>query len=235
MTVKGSVGRTQAERSAESSQRLLASAIGLIAEKGFERTTAAEIGERAGYSRAMVRARYGTKVALLESLLHSEFEPMFFGTEITADNGLDAVLGQLDHLAAQAAEKPELLKAFFTLCFETVGPVQGLTTWLRGWLAQYRATTTEAFLEGQRDGSIRPELDVEVETKRIITYGLGLAFRWILEPDHMDFVAELIDWRDSLRSQYAKSRAATTTRAASRIRPKHAQSVRGRSKKTADK
>ena len=235
MTVKGSVGRTQAERSAESSQRLLASAIALIAEKGFERTTAAEIGERAGYSRAMVRARYGTKVALLESLLHSVFEPMFFGTEISADNGLDAVLGQLDHLAAQAAEKPELLKAFFTLCFETVGPVQGLTTWLRGWLAQYRATTTEAFLEGQRDGSIRPELDVEVETKRIITYGLGLAFRWILEPDHMDFVAELIDWRDSLRSQYAKSRAATTTRAASRIRPKHAQSVRGRSKKTADK
>ena len=232
MTVMGSVGWTQAVGSAESSQRLLASAIALIAEKGFERTTAAEIGERAGYSRAMVRARYGTKVALLESLLHSEFEPMFFGTEITADNGLDAVLGQLDHLAAQAAEKPELLKAFFTLCFETVGPVQGLTTWLRGWLAQYRATTTEAFLEGQRDGSIRPELDVEVETKRIITYGLGLAFRWILEPDHMDFVAELIDWRDSLRSQYAMSRAGRTTRAVSAIHAKHAKPARRRSTKT---
>jgi AcrR family transcriptional regulator len=235
MTVKGSVGRTQAERSAESSQRLLASAIALIAEKGFERTTAAEIGERAGYSRAMVRARYGTKVVLLESLLRSEFEPMFFGTEITADNGLGTVLGQLDHLAAQAAEKPELLKAFFTLCFETVGPVQGLGEWLRGWLAQYRAQTAEAFLEGQRDGSIRAELDVEVETKRIITYGLGLAFRWTLEPDRVDFVAELIDWRDSLQLQYAKRRAARTTRAASGIRPKHAQPVGRRGKKTADK
>ena len=234
MTVKGSLGLTQAERSAESSQRLLASAIALIAEKGFERTTAAEIGERAGYSRAMVRARYGTKVALLESLLHSEFEPMFFGTQITADNGLDTVLGQLDHLAAQAAEKPELLKAFFTLCFETVGPVQGLTAWLRGWLAQYRAATSAAFLEGQRDGSIRPELDVEVETKRIITYGLGLAFRWTLEPDRVDFVAELIDWRDLLRSQYAKSRAARTTRAASKTRVKHAQPAGRRGKKTAD-
>jgi hypothetical protein len=110
-----------------------------------------------------------------------------------------------------------------------VGPVQGLTTWLRGWLAQYRATTTEAFLEGQRDGSIRPELDVEVETKRIITYGLGLAFRWILEPDHVDFVAELIDWRDSLRWQYAKSRGGRTTRAASAIHAKHAKPAGRRS------
>ena len=222
---------TQAERSAESSQRLLASAIALIAEKGFERTTAAEIGERAGYSRAMVRARYGTKVALLESLLHSEFEPMFFGTQITADNGLDIVLGQLDHLAAQAAEKPELLKAFFTLCFETVGPVQGLGEWLRGWLAQYRAQTAEAFLEGQRDGSIRPELDVEVETKRIITYGLGLAFRWTPEPVQVNFVEELIDWRDSLRSQYAKSRAGRTTRAASGVHAKHTKAAGPRSTK----
>jgi AcrR family transcriptional regulator len=233
MTVKGSTGLTQAERSAESSQRLLASAIALIAEKGFERTTAAEIGERAGYSRAMVRARYGTKVALLESLLRSEFEPMFFGTQITADSGLEAVLGQLDHLAAQAGEQPELLKAFFTLCFETVGPVQGLTAWMRGWLAQYRATTATAFVEGQRDGSIRAELDVEVETGRIITYGLGLAFRWTLEPDRVDFVAELIDWRDSLRSQYAKSRATRPARTASATRATaHTKPASGRSVKT---
>jgi AcrR family transcriptional regulator len=206
MTAKGSSGLTQAERSAESSLRLLASAIALIAEKGFERTTAAEIGEHAGYSRAMVRARYGTKEALLESLLHSEFEPMFLRARITAENGLDTVLGQLDHLAAQATEKPELLKAFFTLCFETVGPVQELGAWLHTWLAQYRAAAAAAFLRGQRDGSIRPDLDAEVETKRMITYGLGLAFRWTLEPDEVDFAAEFTAWRDSLRAQYAKSR-----------------------------
>src|SRR5262245_53184725 len=148
MTIKGSVGLSQAERSAESSQRLLASAIELIAEKGFERTTAAEIGERAGYSRAMVRARYGTKEALLESLLHSEFEPMFFGTPVTGESGLEMLLGQLDRLAAQAAEKPELLKAFFTLCFETVGPVQNLSAWLRGWLGKYHEVTAAALAEG---------------------------------------------------------------------------------------
>jgi hypothetical protein len=165
----------------------------------------------------MVRARYGTKEALLESLMHSEFEPMFLRAQITAENGLESVLGQVDHLAAQATEKPELLKAFFTLCFETVGAVQELSAWLRSWLVQYRTATTAAFAAGQRDGSIRPELDVEVETKRIVTYGLGLAFRWTLAPDEVDFVAELREWRDWLRSQYAKGRAGRKAPAASGI------------------
>src|ERR1700758_3499185 len=60
--------RTQTERVAESSERLLLAAAELTAEKGFERTTSAEIGERAGYSRAMVRGRYGSKEALIEAL-----------------------------------------------------------------------------------------------------------------------------------------------------------------------
>src|ERR1700745_982557 len=66
--------RTQQERSAESARRLLDAAIELIAEKGFERTTVAEIGERAGYSRSMVRARYGSKEALLESIFGSQLD-----------------------------------------------------------------------------------------------------------------------------------------------------------------
>jgi AcrR family transcriptional regulator len=191
MAIKGSVGLTQAERSAESSQRLLAAAISLIAEKGFERTTAAEIGERAGYSRAMVRARYGTKEALLESLMHSEYEPMLLAAPAPAANGLETVIGHLEHLATQASEKPELLKALFTLCFEAVGPVQQLGPWLRDWLSQYRAIACEAFTQGQRDGSIRPDLDGDTETHRLITYGLGLGFRWTLDPESVDFATEL--------------------------------------------
>jgi AcrR family transcriptional regulator len=218
MTVKGSAGLTQAERSAESSQRLMDSAIALIAEKGFEKTTAAEIGERAGYSRAMVRARYGTKEALLEGLLHSEYEPMFFRTDVTAANGLETVLGQLAFLADHAAEKPELLRAFFTLCFETVGPVRGLSEWMRGWLAHYRTTTATAFVQGQEDGSIRSELDAEVESRRIVTYGLGLGFRWTLEPDQVDFCGELMQWHDELRQRYATTRSRSKTSSHNAIR-----------------
>jgi hypothetical protein len=74
--------RTQRERTAESTRRLLDAAIELIAEKGFERTTAMEIGERAGYSRSMVRARYGSKEALLESVLRNDYEPLMLAPEV---------------------------------------------------------------------------------------------------------------------------------------------------------
>jgi AcrR family transcriptional regulator len=213
MTVKGSAGLSQAERSAESSQRLLAAAIALIAEKGFEKTTAAEIGERAGYSRAMVRSRYGTKEALLESLMRSEYEPMFLVTPAMAVDGLATILGHLDHLAVQAAQNPELLRAFFTVCFETVGPIQRLSPWLRAWLARYRAATNAAFIRGQKDGSIRLDLDIDAENKKIISHGIGLGFRWTLEPDDVDFVAELRQWRAALQAQYEIPSAAGTSTA----------------------
>ncbi len=58
-------GLTQPERVEQSARRLLTAAAELIVEKGWEATTAAEIGRRAGYSRAMVHARYGNKDGIL--------------------------------------------------------------------------------------------------------------------------------------------------------------------------
>jgi len=58
----------------------MTAAIELIAEKGIARTSAAEISEHAGYSRSMVPFRYGSKEALLETLLREEYEtPLLVG------------------------------------------------------------------------------------------------------------------------------------------------------------
>ena len=57
--------RTQQERVEESTQRLFRAAAELIAEGGYDAATAAEIGRRAGYSRSMVRARFGSKEQLV--------------------------------------------------------------------------------------------------------------------------------------------------------------------------
>jgi AcrR family transcriptional regulator len=70
------VGSTQQERSSTSAVLLVAAAIELIAEQGFDKTTAAQIGERAGYSREMVRHRYGSKEQLLEWMLEHEHKQL---------------------------------------------------------------------------------------------------------------------------------------------------------------
>ena len=60
--------KTNQERVEESTLALIASAIQLFARQGYERTTAVEIGTNAGFSRNMVRDRYGSKEALLQSV-----------------------------------------------------------------------------------------------------------------------------------------------------------------------
>jgi AcrR family transcriptional regulator len=203
VVTRGSRGQSQAERNAESSRRLLDSAIALIAEKGFERTTAAEIGERAGYSREMVRARYGSKEGLLETLLRTEYEPMFLGRPGSSDTALVRLLDQWDYLATEAKEKPDLLRVLFVACFETVGSIERLSPWVRGWIAHQRDAVAATLRAGQADGSVRGDLDPDEQADQIVTFGLGLGFRWTLEPDAVDFPAALRAWSERLAVELA--------------------------------
>lgn len=57
--------RTQAERSATSTQSLLDATIGLIAERGVDGFSIADVAERAGVSRGLPVHHFGTRDALL--------------------------------------------------------------------------------------------------------------------------------------------------------------------------
>src|SRR6516165_10800072 len=99
--------RTNRERVEESTFALIASAIQLFATQGYERTTAAEIGINAGFSRNMVRDRYGSKEALLQSVFNT-FAELLLPTvrRERGGTGLDRVLGQVDDLLDAAEREP---------------------------------------------------------------------------------------------------------------------------------
>ncbi|MEZ5297594.1 MAG: helix-turn-helix domain-containing protein [Ilumatobacteraceae bacterium] len=59
----------QAERSHRSSEALLDAAAELISEGGLGSMTFAAIGDRAGYSRGLVTARFGSKAGLVGALV----------------------------------------------------------------------------------------------------------------------------------------------------------------------
>jgi len=195
--------RTQQERVEESSKRLLIAASELIAEQGFERTTAAEIGERAGYSRNMVRDRYGSKEALVEALLRLEFEPRVDPPDRSGLTGLQRVLDQVDHLEALAREEQTLVRSFFVLTFETAGPIPSLRPWFAEWIARYEARMKDSLRAGVGDGSIRRGLDEDMEVKLFTSHGLGLAFRWTLDWDGFDYAGEVRAWRRWLERRYS--------------------------------
>ena len=131
--------------------------------------------------------------------MDTEFQPLFLTPAAEGAAGIEAALQRIDHLAEQAEQKPEHMRALFTLVFESVGPIESLGPWLRAWLADYCASAAEALRHGQKDGSVRADLDPEVEADRIMNYGLGLAFRWTLEPERVDFATSLREWTNYMR------------------------------------
>jgi AcrR family transcriptional regulator len=196
--------RSQEERTAESTQRLIDAAIALIAEKGFNKTTTAEIGERAGYSRSMVQFRYGTKEAFLEALLREEYETRLLRDEPEPGmNGLERVLAQIDLLRDQTAAEPGLMRGFFVLCWEATGPLESLRGWLADWLERYQATTMGSIRAGIDDGSIRGDIDPEREANALVSSCIGDAFMWTAAPDLIDFVEAIQRTRDHVEARLA--------------------------------
>jgi AcrR family transcriptional regulator len=193
--------RTQQERTAESTQRLTEAAIELIAEKGWGNTTTAEIGERAGYSRSMVQFRYGTKEALLESLLREEWETRLLIAPDPEQTGLEQVLTQVDLLRDQVDAKPALMRGFFVLCFEALGPLKILRAWLADWLGRYQAATEAAMRRGIEDGTIRPDADPAREAGGLIADCIGQTFRWIATPEIVSFHDEMDAVRDRVEAR----------------------------------
>ena len=205
MTTAARTGRrTNQERTEESTVRLLSAAIALFAEKGYERTTAAEIGTRAGFSRNMVRDRYGSKEALLASVFDI-FRQRLLPSARTerVGTGLDHVLGQLDDLLVSVEQEPETIRAMIVLTFETPGALSEFYSWLDDLVAGYQRELCEHLVAGQRDGSVRTELDVERESEMFVSYAIGLCFRSALGRDAYDFAGEIRSWRTRLKAHYS--------------------------------
>jgi AcrR family transcriptional regulator len=187
--------RTQRQRVEESARRLAQAAIELIAERGYSQTTAKDIGLRAGYSRAMVAERFGSKEALLDAILEQSYERRLTVAAPANSSGLDQVLSPIDALREFAIEDPQTLRAMFVLNFEAVHNADALRQRIKSWLERLRNMLTVAVATGQQDGSIRRDLDPAHAAADIIATGIGHAYSWIVTPEGGEFESTLARWR----------------------------------------
>jgi AcrR family transcriptional regulator len=209
--------QTQQERVAESSRRLLEAAIEVVAEKGYERATAAEISERAGYSAPMVRTRYGSKQGLLDSILHSVYDPWLFPADDEGLDGLTQINAHLSRLEKVGDEQPEFMRFFLVLSFECVTAARELKPWMQSFLARYTSALESMLRRGQADGSVNPAIDPSAEAQNIVSDGIGLAYIGLIASDNADFVSRMRERRHALTERL---------RTAATFEPKMADSLR---------
>ncbi|KWX20337.1 TetR family transcriptional regulator [Mycolicibacterium wolinskyi] len=192
---------TQPERVELSSRRLLLAAAELIVEKGWEATTAAEIGRRAGYSRAMVHARYGSKDAILDAFQQTYVMRLNPDPEPGA-TGLQQVLAHFDRIQEIHAEDPSLMRAMFVSAFEAVKTTSPLRDAVRTQLSGAAVKIEAGLHNGIRDGSIRPDIDVDAARQDITSSVFGIAFQWVVLPEAHDLDHELNCVRTRIISHY---------------------------------
>jgi AcrR family transcriptional regulator len=196
-------GLTQPQRVEISGRRLLEAAAQLIAEKGWEATTAAEIGRRAGYSRAMVHARYGNKEAILDTLFRNEYENRLQPDPDAGASGMEHALAHFDRIQELYTEDRDFLRAMFVMSFEAVKKTSPVRRRMRAWLKRGADTVEKGLRKGIRDGSVRSDIDVDRAVNDISAAVFGVAYQWIVLGGGYDLGGELKYARARIIADYS--------------------------------
>lgn len=194
---------TQQQRVEQSARRLLQAAAELIVEKGWEATTAAEIGRRAGYSRAMVHARYGSKDAILEAFQQVYVARLNPDPDPDA-TGLQQVLAHFDRVQEIHAEDASVTRAMFVSAFEAVKANSPLRDGVRAQLAGAARKVEAGVRTGIADGSLRTDIDIDAAVRDITGSIFGIAFQWVVLPEEHDLDHEIDDVRARIISSYGR-------------------------------
>ena len=187
-------------RTERSTNALLEAAADLIVEGGLDALTFAAIGDRAGYSRGLVTARFGNKDGLLDALIdrivttwsHRNVVPRTRGR-----SGIDAVGALLDAIRRQAAIDPRGLRVLYSLMFEALGADDALRGRFAALHASMRADVTRLVQRGLRDGSIGEGHSPDREAALIVGALRGLGYQWLLDPQAFEIVEALEFLRDT--------------------------------------
>ena len=176
--------QTQAERRAMAEKKLLAAALKLIAEKGFGRTTLAEIGEAAGYSRALPAVYFRDRDGLIRAVWN--YVSSHFRKKMEAagerEAGLAAVLSVVDTYLTRSASDQFAFRATQVLMIEAFTA----TPEIRQSMATYNRDAEKFLRKHIRAGIERGEIrgDVDPKAQAILIMGAlrGAVTRWIIDP-----------------------------------------------------
>jgi AcrR family transcriptional regulator len=176
--------RTQAERRATSEARMLRAAAELIAEKGIQRTSLAQIGERAGYSHAMVNHRFGSKDALVERL--NDAADAFYAERaipaLADRDGFEALAAVIGLYLDLTASDDPIARVHLVLWAEAFGSATDLQPSRARWDAHFREGIATLVSRGIADGSIRSDVNPTDAALAVVALLRGITMEMSLDP-----------------------------------------------------
>lgn len=201
---------SQQERRELSQRRLLDAATQLIADQGFSRTTLAQIGEKAGYSRGLVNERFGSKGELVR-VLANEFQQYFAHDKLTPAldhrHGLEALLVTVDTYLDAVVSSEHLGRAYYELLGESIALVPEIhATFVEADRAM-RAGIERTLRAAIRRGEIPNDVDPKAFAVFIVGLLRGIVLQWLLAPSGFDLGAVRTEIRRTLQRAFPGAQA----------------------------
>ena len=188
--------RTQAERRAESEDRLLAAAAAIIAEEGYLAATLERVGERAGFSRGLASRKYGSKDGLIEAVIwrvsaqvHAEIDAAIEGL----DSPLDQLLALFDRFVELVLRDSEV-RAYFVLFSAMIANRLETRTVFEEVQQRFGTRIEELVVAGQKKGEVAPALP-----PTHLAFMVGCLLAGISVETAMDYQSESLTDPASLR------------------------------------
>jgi AcrR family transcriptional regulator len=193
--------RTQAERTATASRRMIRAAIRLIARQGYTRTTLAQVGREAGYTGGLVSHHFGSKEGLLRALVERA-AGRFYQDQLLAatrgKSGLDALCASMDTYLDELVVREEYMRALYVLMGESLGPVAEINEVFAELNRGFRRSARAWIREGMDAGEIRADLDPDAEAAVFVGMLRGVATQWMADPRCFDLDAVRESLKDAL-------------------------------------
>lgn len=186
-----STRRKQRDRREESDSRIIAAAIELFAEQGYQRTSLIQVGNAAGYTGALISSRFGSKHGLLKAVLAHVLD-RFRSDELASASGPDAGAADLllsEFIAAymkDVSTRQSRMRALHVIVGEALGGRDEIHTEIINVNHVFRRRVRAYVAHGVETGDFHPDLDIERSAILIVGLLRGVTSQFLTEPDKVD-------------------------------------------------
>lgn len=164
-------------------QEIIDVALRMFAEHGFQSTGLISIAKEVGITHAGILHHFGTKVGLLEAVVHErDAFASLFERWFESRPGLEPI-EHLVEFAEVVIERPLVIKLISNLVVENLEDGSPLRQYFFDRDQRVRDLVAERVVEAQKSGIARREADPALTGRGVLGFTIGANAQWLVDRD----------------------------------------------------
>ena len=190
----GKQGRTQAERTELSDQRMFDATVRLIVDRGIANTRLTDVGLEAGYSRGLASHRFGNKDKLFDFVVLRLGDIWLQQLKRATRNktGLTAIESAIEQHYQFCVDAPDYVYTFYTLWFESVNDDSQLSRTIQS-IHQRRFQDVVNWILNDEAIDTAVKRDADFIAGQFSATVIGIVYYWLSNPDKLTETKRLHD------------------------------------------